>query len=1197
MDTLAQSLFVQALELPAAERDAFFDQACGGDAELRLEVQRLLVDAARADSFFGNDGQLTIGAGEFGNTHSEKPGDIIGPYKLREQIGEGGFGSVWVADQEKPVRRRVAIKLVKAGMDTKQVIARFEQERQALAMMDHPNISKVFDAGATERGRPYFVMELVRGVSITEYCDQNRLPTPQRLALFITICQAVQHAHQKGIIHRDIKPSNILVTLHDGEPVPKVIDFGIAKATEGRLTDATIYTQLQQFVGTPAYMSPEQAEMSGLDIDTRSDIYSLGVLLYELLTGKTPFDAKELMSRGVDGMRKTIREEEPARPSTKLGTLKDEDLKTAARHRSVEAARLLHQLRGDLDWIVMKCLEKDRTRRYETSNGLAADLQRHLKNEPVVARPPSASYRLQKTFRRNKLAFSAATAVALSLIIGTAVSTSQTFAARSAQRETEIARASEQQQRLEAEKREGEAEAERQRADAQARKATETEEQSRRLLYASDMNLAQQSLKQNNLGRARRLLERHRPVPGEEDLRGWEWRHLWQQTRSGALVTLTNRPVRGFDVSFSPDGSRLAIGWFDGLVELWDVPGRKLIRPLNLTGPAAQVAFSPVHNLLAATSEPGTVTLYDLETHRDLLVWQPLGSGAWQIRDLSFSKDGSKLVVYAVATADQVAEISVVNVSAGSTESRWQSVFSGAGTVPFPGAGCLSPDHLRLYVGRVEDRGYSIQCLDAATGAEIWQTAVFENSLLMALAVSPDGRVLVSGAGYADPTLRVWDADTGRLVRQVDGHTAWIGKLAFSTDGRQLVSSSTDQTIQFWDTSTWTVTKVLRGHTDEVHGVAVSETAELVASASKNGDIMLWKLGDEQATGEYSPLQEKSLTKDQVLPLDGSRVLLLPEGKPAELIDLRSDAPHHLLSEMGDSDNILCMFGSNHLCYWNGVNQVLIGELRGKEFIQRGALTVDSGRPGGVICLGAKQLLAWNEPSSPNSVFVASYTSPGRRVEFMGDVGGLLPGLFSEDGNYLMAWSPVNGAVRAWNVETGQIVASIDKQISFAAFGAGGRVLVLLHSDLTAHEVIFYDLARPHQPPRSIVGRHTSANLAVSPDGKLVASSDQGGAVRLYDPDKGELIATLHGHLNSALGLAFSPDGRRLISTSNGREAVKLWDVETRQELLTLSGQGMLTAAHWTADGSAVLAGSPWHVWRAPSWEQIAAIEAVESHE
>jgi tetratricopeptide (TPR) repeat protein len=353
---------------------------------------------------------------------TEKPGDRIARYKLLQQIGEGGCGVVYMAEQEQPVRRRVALKVIKLGMDTKQVVARFEAERQALALMDHPNIAKVLDAGATETGRPYFVMELVRGIKITDYCDDSNLATHERLELFAQICHAIHHAHQKGVIHRDIKPSNILVTVNDGVPVPKVIDFGIAKATAGRLTDKTLFTAFEQFIGTPAYMSPEQSVMTSLDIDTRSDIYSLGVLLYELLTSKTPFDSRALLKAGLDEMRRIIREEEPQRPSTRLSTFTEADLATVAKHHKSAAPKLLSMLRGDLDWIVMKALEKDRTRRYESASAFAQDIQHHLNHEPVAAAAPSALYKFRKFARRNKVALVTVTAFASVVMAGAIIS-------------------------------------------------------------------------------------------------------------------------------------------------------------------------------------------------------------------------------------------------------------------------------------------------------------------------------------------------------------------------------------------------------------------------------------------------------------------------------------------------------------------------------------------------------------------------------------------------------------------------------------------------------------------------------------------------------------------------------------------------------------------------------------------------------
>jgi serine/threonine protein kinase/tetratricopeptide (TPR) repeat protein len=430
-----RSIFMEALEFAdPRQREAHVLSACGGDERLRARVEALL-RRHQSDDVLALDRMPDVDLSVTADPPpaDEHAGTTIGPYKLLEQIGEGGMGVVYMAEQTQPIRRKVALKIIKPGMDTKQVIARFEAERQALALMDHPNIARVLDAGATASGRPYFVMELVRGTPITDYCDRDKLSISQRLELFVLICQAVQHAHQKGIIHRDLKPSNVLITLHDGVPVPKVIDFGIAKATGQQLTDKTLFTGFAQFVGTPLYMSPEQAEMSGLDIDTRSDIYSLGVLLYELLTGTTPFDRETFRNAAFDEIRRIIREQEPPQPSMRLSTL-GAILTAVSGSRGSDPRKLTHFVRGELDWIVMRALEKDRTRRYETACGLARDIERHLHDEPVEACPPSATYRLVKLARKHRAAMVVLAGFAAVILIAAIVSTLLAIRATTAER-------------------------------------------------------------------------------------------------------------------------------------------------------------------------------------------------------------------------------------------------------------------------------------------------------------------------------------------------------------------------------------------------------------------------------------------------------------------------------------------------------------------------------------------------------------------------------------------------------------------------------------------------------------------------------------------------------------------------------------------------------------------------------------------
>jgi serine/threonine protein kinase len=637
----AKSLFLAASDLSdPAERAAYLGRECGGDAELRDRVEALLRANDASPLPPSGAGDATNTQAPNGRPETEDFGDptarvglvLAGKYKLIEAIGEGGMGSVYMARQTEPVKRAVAVKVIKAGMDSKAVLARFEAERQALAMMDHPNIARVLDAGTTDGGRSFFVMELVKGVPITQYCDERRLTPRQRLELFVPVCQAIQHAHQKGVIHRDIKPSNVLVALYDDRPVPKVIDFGVAKAAGQALTDKTLMTGFGAVVGTPEYMSPEQANLNNLDIDTRSDVYSLGVLLYELLTGTTPVDRKSLGKAALLEILRIVREVEAPRPSAKLSTI--DTLPSVAANRGTEPAKLSKLMKGELDWVLLKALEKDRTRRYESANALSRDIQRYLADEVVEARPPSTGYRLKKFVRRHKGQVIAASLVLLALLGGIAGTTWGMIRA-------EIRRVEREDEKTQR----GRAEALRQGAEIARDDAQRKEKAERWERYRANVAVAAGALQLQNSGTARSALDAAPP-----ELRNWEWQYFHGQLDGASLVL----PVPGGKIHslvLSPSGRQIAFCRDDqNEVTLYDVAAGTPDAVLRgHSAPVTSVAYRPDGKQMVTASNDQTIRLWDPATGRGLALLRPEAAPADLDRNplVAYNSDGSRIASHA----------------------------------------------------------------------------------------------------------------------------------------------------------------------------------------------------------------------------------------------------------------------------------------------------------------------------------------------------------------------------------------------------------------------------------------------------------------------------------------------------------------------------------------------------------------------
>ncbi len=1212
-----QEIFLNALRHESeTERMAYVKSCCGTDKELGQRVQALLKAHADNGTILAQPaaGRFALGVPKI----AEGPGSTVGVYRLLQQIGEGGFGVVYMAEQTEPVRRKVALKIIKPGMDTKEIIARFESERQALALMDHPNIARVLDAGATASGRPYFVMELVKGVPITEFCDKNRLSVTDRLALYVPVCMAVQHAHHKGVIHRDIKPSNVMVTLHDGKPVPKVIDFGVAKATSQQLTQHTLFTAYGQMIGTPLYMSPEQAEMSGLDIDTRSDIYSLGVLLYELLTGTTPIEQKKLREAGLAEMQRLIRDVEAPRPSTRLSSLNEAATVQISANRGTDLKRLNDLLRGDVDWIVMKALEKDRQRRYDTPTAFAEDIQRCLSHEAIQARPPSTTYRLQKFIQRNKRLAAGIGTVAATLLLGVLVSSGFAIYANAqlkrarlaesglqvslidAQREqkiaederdratkaelaqveltqvaeqrrqdTETARSSEAEQRQEAER-------QRQEAVKLNSELTKSVEEQRRALYASDMNLVRIEAQRSNLKRMREILMDQLPIHGEEDLRGFEWNY-WYRFMNQAKVLM-----RFDNFKYGQPDSAAAI-----------VPGGKLV----------------------------AVTRGDQTEIREVSTGKVLSKLPFQLRILAdrtrFSSTGRCIngVCNSIAAyIDSSESFSRRLVRAGSLPGSECTVFEPTGektTFTFPSqsfshVSCLniSPDgKLIVALGNeVSHKRDAPACriLVWDVGSQKIVMNQVQHRELNRAEFSPDGQLLAvylclgtkRQVDESREVVVVIDISTGEELG-IARYTDYI-KGVVSPDGRLLaVSSIGSSRILLIDTQTGTIFNTLHNEAATVDTLTFSEDGMRIIASTTAGEIVSWDLdrNDDSFGLSSHPMSmlatyidnNKNQTRIAIAHSDGALVYRTREGdetilKPAYPMVASATQTARGVSMIEFSDD------SRYLAHWTDIGP------DGKLLAVRSATRIgQDGKPSVIQNSASSRSVLELYDLQVNRrlwqvIIPDGISLGGRRVDS-------LKLEFSADRQYLLVW----GAGKTWRVmkcTTGEDVSPVQDKYFFPTSlirlhpsmrPAIGGVTLLLQtgnagaSALVADAIIVKDVitGEPIQRsklPLSIDGQESlrsrigEINIYPSPDGVHIALLPPSPAkVEIWNLSEGRRLVDVVGN-----SVEFSPDGKRVAISKmekapfyySGSEPpsaishVTLWDIPKGKQVCEISLTG-----------------------------------------
>jgi len=1141
MKTDAKDLFARAHEQSGKRREAFLSEACGDDAELRLEVQRLLVQAERADSFFADAEGETIFAENYDSSYAESEGDVVGPYNLLQQIGEGGFGTVWMAEQSEPISRMVAIKVVKAGMDTKQVLARFEAERQALAMMDHPNIAKVLEAGATAAGRPYFAMELVKGIPITQFCDEQKFGPRQRLELFKDVCSAVNHAHQKGIIHRDLKPSNVMVTLAADVPVVKVIDFGIAKATQNKLTENTLFTRFEQFLGTPVYMSPEQAAMSSIDVDTRSDIYSLGVLLYELLAGAPPFDQRSLLSAGYDEMRRIIAEEEPPMPSTRLT-----QTRAGTRPTNGSAPKNIHvsasALKGEVDWIVMKAIEKDRTRRYETANAFAADIERFLADEPVQAGAPSAAYKFKKFARRNKAAFAISLAILGALCLGLAFSLWSLKEANRQRQKAEFAR-----------------------SEVQAN-ANKLERQNYlihlanadRAWFDEDINLTEYELE---------------VCPPNQ--RGWEWNYHRNRIDSllpfelpadtVPLLTRDGSRLVAVTLHSADDGNRIRI--FDVLSgeSLHEFPYE--YRPLR------KVALSSDERYLAGCAWDGSIRIWDLATKEHLCLVAPAPdheSKKYSFRFIAFSPDGRKVVANGRG-------LQVFDTESGALEHELEPAHGGASSISF----APNTPWIALGFGDVFAKSLLFHLI---TGEYFYVDDVGWRHP----AFSPDGRWIA--AGHTDGGITLWEWDHGKALERAERTvppehpdrpqlklprgatwsarpTDWgnrIRALAFSTDGQRLVSSTShvDAVITVWDLS---ADDVWETGGKEIAALAARKDVQRLTLLHGEDRLMagnrMWDFSERPP----EPLSEDAVELVRFSP-DGAWIATGSKETGIKILDAKSgvviqeipgtSSPCLWMPDASSHSLLTGVAGGGHsFAVYDAITGTrereltFPGEPRRHDNLQvRYGVSRDGRQLVSLEGISGShkdpdlEVMTWNlQPSDPGASL---------RLELppVDKVGSWYPTIsLSPHGRW--AFIEYDGH-HLWDLKTGQKWPQLDVEgwIRRVRFTNDERQIYVVMDENQRRTLKLLDLERNEvlQTFKRFTGAITA--LAASPDGRNVVTADTSGKVIVWDVESASPLVTVFNDPGvQVLSLDWSPDKQRIAAGCKDGTA-PIWTLPIGQE-------------------------------------------------